>query len=178
MGQCPASKQLIYRGKIRILGLHGTPWNSVSGDPYGTRTRVFAVRGRRPGPLDEGAVLSKRGGPYVGLSGASQSVVAVTFAQVAHQLGERRFHLVLHLADQLVLAHSDMVERLRIAVGKGLQVRSVEHAPGDQLGEDDEQAVGVGDRPGDQRLVDHRQPFVAVGQLFFVDVAHVHDHGG
>ena len=25
------------------------------GDPYGTRTRVFAVRGRRPGPLDEGA---------------------------------------------------------------------------------------------------------------------------
>jgi hypothetical protein len=25
------------------------------GDPYGTRTRVFAVRGRRPRPLDEGA---------------------------------------------------------------------------------------------------------------------------
>ncbi len=27
------------------------------GDPYGTRTRVFAVKGRRPRPLDEGAVL-------------------------------------------------------------------------------------------------------------------------
>lgn len=27
----------------------------IIGDPYGTRTRVFAVRGRRPGPLDEGA---------------------------------------------------------------------------------------------------------------------------
>ena len=26
-----------------------------AGDPYGTRTRVFAVRGRRPRPLDEGA---------------------------------------------------------------------------------------------------------------------------
>jgi hypothetical protein len=26
-----------------------------NGDPYGTRTRVFAVRGRRPRPLDEGA---------------------------------------------------------------------------------------------------------------------------
>lgn len=26
------------------------------GDPYGTRTRVFAVKGRRPRPLDEGAV--------------------------------------------------------------------------------------------------------------------------
>src|SRR3546814_17726023 len=26
------------------------------GDPYGTRTRVSAVRGPRPGPLDEGAV--------------------------------------------------------------------------------------------------------------------------
>ncbi len=33
--------------RIRIFG---------RGDPYGTRTRVFAVRGRRPGPLDEGAV--------------------------------------------------------------------------------------------------------------------------
>lgn len=26
------------------------------GAPYGTRTRVFAVRGRRPGPLDEGSM--------------------------------------------------------------------------------------------------------------------------
>ena len=25
---------------------HRTLWDSVSGDPYGTRTRVFAVRGR------------------------------------------------------------------------------------------------------------------------------------
>src|SRR5688572_7665724 len=31
-----------------------------AGDPYGTRTRVFAVRGRRPRPLDEGA--AKAGG--------------------------------------------------------------------------------------------------------------------
>ena len=30
----------------------------VDGDPYGTRTRVFAVKGRRPRPLDEGAVCS------------------------------------------------------------------------------------------------------------------------
>lgn len=39
-----------------------------AGDPYGTRTRVFAVRGRRPRPLDEGAVkrrpaLYGRAGP-------------------------------------------------------------------------------------------------------------------
>ena len=26
----------------------------MSGDPYGTRTRVYAVKGRRPRPLDEG----------------------------------------------------------------------------------------------------------------------------
>jgi hypothetical protein len=26
----------------------------VRGAPYGTRTRVFAVKGRRPRPLDEG----------------------------------------------------------------------------------------------------------------------------
>ena len=31
------------------------------GDPYGTRTRVFAVRGRRPRPLDEGAVKAEEG---------------------------------------------------------------------------------------------------------------------
>ena len=31
------------------------------GDPYGTRTRVFAVRGRRPGPLDEGAPCEASG---------------------------------------------------------------------------------------------------------------------
>ena len=31
------------------------------GDPYGTRTRVFAVRGRRPGPLDEGAATAGAG---------------------------------------------------------------------------------------------------------------------
>jgi hypothetical protein len=26
----------------------------MNGDPYGTRTRVYAVKGRRPRPLDEG----------------------------------------------------------------------------------------------------------------------------
>ena len=30
----------------------------VGGDPYGTRTRVSAVKGRRPRPLDEGAKIS------------------------------------------------------------------------------------------------------------------------
>lgn len=29
---------------------------SKNGAPYETRTRVFAVRGRRPGPLDEGSI--------------------------------------------------------------------------------------------------------------------------
>ena len=29
-----------------------------TGDPYGTRTRVSAVKGRRPRPLDEGAKIS------------------------------------------------------------------------------------------------------------------------
>ena len=35
--------------------------NRLIGDPYGTRTRVFAVKGRRPRPLDEGAVLAGGG---------------------------------------------------------------------------------------------------------------------
>src|SRR4249919_3376674 len=43
------------------------------GDPYGTRTRVFAVRGRRPSPLDEGAMLSSEGA-ICGLAAPSQSV--------------------------------------------------------------------------------------------------------
>ena len=63
-----------------------------------------------------------------------------------------------------------MVERLGIAVGKGLEVGAVENALGDQLGEDHEQAVGVGDGAGDQRLVDHRQPLVlASASIFFID---------
>ena len=34
------------------------------GDPNGTRTRVFGVRGRRPRPLDDGAGQARR--PYGG----------------------------------------------------------------------------------------------------------------
>ena len=36
----------------------GTETPKKAGDPYGTRTRVFAVRGRRPRPLDEGAACA------------------------------------------------------------------------------------------------------------------------
>jgi hypothetical protein len=31
-----------------------------NGDPNGTRTRVFAVKGRRPRPLDDGAKMAWR----------------------------------------------------------------------------------------------------------------------
>ena len=31
-----------------------------SGDPYGTRTRVTAVKGRCPRPLDEGATTTRK----------------------------------------------------------------------------------------------------------------------
>ena len=36
---------------------------NINGDPYGTRTRVTGVRGRRPRPLDEGAtnLINRRG---------------------------------------------------------------------------------------------------------------------
>lgn len=43
--------------KTANLGTSQDALRGRSGDPYGTRTRVFAVRGRRPGPLDEGAVV-------------------------------------------------------------------------------------------------------------------------
>ena len=31
--------------------------NDLDGDPYGIRTRVAAVKGRCPKPLDEGAIV-------------------------------------------------------------------------------------------------------------------------
>ena len=34
------------------------PRISARGDPNGTRTRVFAVKGRRPRPLDDGAAAA------------------------------------------------------------------------------------------------------------------------
>lgn len=46
-------------------------WEKRAGDPYGTRTRVFAVRGRRPRPLDEGAV--KRRPALYGRAGPSST---------------------------------------------------------------------------------------------------------
>ena len=47
----------------------------LAGDPYGTRTRVFAVRGRRPRPLDEGAIAIASGA-YVILRRLRQSGAA------------------------------------------------------------------------------------------------------
>src|SRR5215211_2294306 len=53
--QCAEFSLLAARGLRRSLGANS------AGDPYGTRTRVFAVRGRRPGPLDEGAAGGRAG---------------------------------------------------------------------------------------------------------------------
>src|SRR3546814_5832677 len=46
----------------------------VAGDPNGTRTRVFAVKGRRPRPLDDGAVRL-RPGPLSRMDGARSSTL-------------------------------------------------------------------------------------------------------
>src|SRR6478735_1308461 len=94
------------------------------------------------------------------------------FAQEAHQFCKRRFHLVLHLGDEFVLAHAFMIERLGIALRKRLQVLLVENAALDELGENDEQAVGVGDIASHERLVDHRKTRVLLGVLFF-NVGHM-----
>src|SRR4029079_3504813 len=68
-----------------------------------------------------------------------------------------------------------MVERLRIAVGKSLEIVAVEYASCDELRQDHQEAVCVGDRACDQRFVDHRQPLIAVAvavELDFVFVSH------
>jgi hypothetical protein len=48
--------------RAETVVLRDSQVTEIAGDPYGTRTRVFAVRGRRPRPLDEGANAEKRGG--------------------------------------------------------------------------------------------------------------------
>src|SRR4030095_6632275 len=88
---------------------------------------------------------------------------SATFVRkIVHQLGQGRFHLVLHLADQLILPHVLVVQRLRIAVGKCVKVVGVEYALGDQPGQDHEQPVGIGNIAGNQRFVDDRQLPVVV----------------
>ena len=49
----------------RCTGFRGLSYFPIS-DPYGTRTRAAAVKGRCPRPLDEGAVLANvRVGPGI-----------------------------------------------------------------------------------------------------------------
>ena len=59
----------------------------IDGAPYGNRTRVFAVRGRRPGPLDEGSV--KRAAERASIS-AARSERKPTTAACSGASGERR----------------------------------------------------------------------------------------
>ena len=39
---------------LRVFFTKAAEFCEKDGDPYGTRTRVYAVKGRRPRPLDEG----------------------------------------------------------------------------------------------------------------------------
>ena len=48
------------RRRGRTAGPAAGSWKGGGGTPYGTRTRVSAVKGRRPRPLDEGAKISTR----------------------------------------------------------------------------------------------------------------------
>ncbi len=45
-------------GGVMMLCQHSRPARRRNGDPYGNRTRVSAVKGPRPRPLDEGAIGS------------------------------------------------------------------------------------------------------------------------
>src|SRR6266852_66103 len=42
--------------KRRLSSTQQIPSHEIIGAPYGTRTRVTAVKGRCPGPLDEGRI--------------------------------------------------------------------------------------------------------------------------
>src|SRR4051812_33664068 len=71
-----------------------SPDFDFGGDPNGTRTRVFAVKGRRPRPLDDGADAADRrlrqaarGGQPGG--GAPSPGYTSTFAIAASQTGQK-----------------------------------------------------------------------------------------
>ena len=53
-----ASRESLTQGVRRIVTNAAKPPRGFDGigDPYGNRTRVSAVKGPRPGPLDEGAI--------------------------------------------------------------------------------------------------------------------------
>src|SRR3954451_10281207 len=88
----------MYRG---FFGGRGTAFVVIAasrargfGDPNGTRTRVFAVKGRRPRPLDDGADAADRslrqaarGGQPGG--GAPSPGYTSTFAIAASQTGQK-----------------------------------------------------------------------------------------
>ena len=42
---------------VNLENLYYLFFEILSGDPYGIRTRVAAVKGRCPKPLDEGAII-------------------------------------------------------------------------------------------------------------------------
>ena len=64
-------------------------------------------------------VTRNRSGPEIKDMAAAIANSALVGEEM-HQLGKRLLHLVLHLGDQLILAHIFVVEWLRIAIGKGL----------------------------------------------------------
>src|SRR3954451_6941333 len=49
-------KNSVNSGQLELLSQSINRSSRLAGAPYRTRTGVFAVRGRRPGPLDEGSV--------------------------------------------------------------------------------------------------------------------------
>ena len=56
----PDQSQIPFRDGWRSYrGSHDRLTNDILGDPNGTRTRVFAVKGRRPEPLDDGAAQER-----------------------------------------------------------------------------------------------------------------------
>jgi hypothetical protein len=56
----------------------------IIGAPKGTRTPVFAVRGRRPRPLDDGSDRCRSASLYIGAGEVRQEL------HMAHQFGGRR----------------------------------------------------------------------------------------
>ncbi len=102
----------------------------MNGDPYGTRTRVFAVKGRRPRPLDEGA--SSERPPVIGLGPWRQPLNEKSVSIGKCGVVQLQFHGVAAGPIVTLYPASD-VHRAAARALQGCAIFTVALAPGHRL---------------------------------------------
>src|SRR5215218_2917539 len=73
----PCERYYLLRSRFSFWYRNSPPKGGLESDPTGIRTRVFAVRGRCPWPLDDGALPIGRGRFYPTVSTSSKGLSGV-----------------------------------------------------------------------------------------------------